>query len=127
MIKRSWIVSWRAVFLGVMFSALLSCTAVLRLFPNEIPIADAGLDQTGVGTGTPVYLDGSGSRDPDGDSLRYTWFFWDAPSGSSALLYNYTSASPYFTPDQTGTYVFLLIVDDGLEESKPDRVEISTN
>jgi hypothetical protein len=73
-----------------------------------------------------VYLDGSGSRDPDGDRLNYTWFFWNAPDASSTVLYNYKSVSPYFEVDATGTYVFLLVVDDGLQESKPDRVEIST-
>jgi hypothetical protein len=101
------------------------CDAVLRLFPNEIPIANAGVDQSDVPLGVAVYLDGSASRDPDGDNLSYTWFFWDAPAGSNAVLYGYRTDQPYFTPDQAGTYVFILVVDDGLEESKPDRVEIT--
>ena len=106
---------------------LLCCDTILRLFPNEIPIADAGPDQSGVPVGNTVYLDGSASRDPDGDKLQYTWFFWDAPATSNAALYDYQTARPHFTPDQTGTYVFILVVSDGLEESKPDTVNITTS
>lgn len=105
----------------------LRCNAILRLFPNEIPIAEAGPDQSGVPVGITVHLDGSASSDPDGDKIRYTWFFWDGPASSDAMLYGYQTARPYFTPDQPGTYVFILVVDDGLEESKPDRVEITTS
>ncbi|MDX1547965.1 MAG: thrombospondin type 3 repeat-containing protein [Rhodothermales bacterium] len=39
-------------------------------------VADAGPDQTAectAPTGTPVTLDGSGSFDPDGDALSFTW------------------------------------------------------
>jgi hypothetical protein len=124
--KRPLVILWRAVLLVLVLSTLLSCKAVLRLFPNQLPIADAGPDQFNVPIGTKVYLDGSGSWDPDGDRLDYTWFPWAVPGASSTVLYNYKSVSSYFEVDATGTYVFLLIVDDGLQESKPDRVEIST-
>lgn len=39
---------------------------------NELPIADAGEDQTVV-EGQSVLLDGSGSSDPDGEIVRYVW------------------------------------------------------
>ncbi|MGQ9602400.1 MAG: PKD domain-containing protein, partial [Candidatus Bipolaricaulia bacterium] len=60
---------------------------------NRPPIADAGLDQE-VDVGERVQLDGSGSFDPDGDSLSYSWAFISKPSGSMAAL----SESPIVDP-----------------------------
>ena len=39
---------------------------------NDFPVADAGDDQT-VNENTTVNLDGSGSFDPEGESLSYSW------------------------------------------------------
>src|SRR5439155_17546616 len=43
--------------------------------PNQNPVANAGLDQTVVVSGalTAVTLNGTGSSDPDGDTLTYAW------------------------------------------------------
>lgn len=44
--------------------------------PNQDPTADAGLDQIvecAASGGSPVTLNGTSSRDPDGDALTYTW------------------------------------------------------
>ena len=74
----------------------------------------------------PFYLQGSGD-DPDGDDLSYLWVYYDAPLGSSAGLYGYTSATAYFFPDLTGDYVFLFQVNDGLEDSKPVKVTVTVD
>ena len=47
---------------------------------NAAPVADAGLDQTvpepfsgTTSCPTPIYLEGAGSYDPDGDGIHYRW------------------------------------------------------
>ena len=40
--------------------------------PNQPPVANAGQNQT-VNSGDSVTLDGSGSKDPDGNITSYSW------------------------------------------------------
>lgn len=91
---------------------------------NNPPIADAGPDKSGV-VGVPVNLNGSGSSDPNGDTLTYQWSVGSAPSGSTATISNPTSVTPSFTPDLPGTYTIQLVVNDGQVNSNPDTVIIS--
>src|SRR5437868_7080616 len=60
---------------------------------NLAPIADAGPDRTEL-LGTPVTLDGTGSRDPNGTPITYAWRVMTQPSGSQAVLLNATSKTP---------------------------------
>lgn len=53
--------------------------------PNSPPTANAGPDQT-VNLGAVVTLDGSGSADPEGDTVTYQWTITSAPGGSTASL-----------------------------------------
>lgn len=92
---------------------------------NSPPISNAGADQT-VYVAQAVTLDGSGSTDPDGQSLRYTWSFVSRPAGSSATLSSPSTVRPVFTPDREGDYVVRLVVNDGIVDSAPDTVLIST-
>ena len=90
---------------------------------NLPPIADAGENQF-VKVGGDVQLDGSGSSDPDGDTLSYLWTLRSRPANSNAVIVDPASVSPYITPDQAGEYVVELIVSDGQEDSVADTVTI---
>ena len=87
------------------------------------PIADAGVDQS-VTEGTLVTLDASGSNDPDGDSLTYTW---TQTAGPSAVLSDANAAQPTFTaPNQATSYTmtFEVAVSDGVT-TKTDTVTVN--
>ena len=66
---------------------------------NHAPVANAGADVS-VTTGQLVALNGSGSSDPDGDTLTYAWTIVSAPSGSTAALVGATTVAPTLTPDR---------------------------
>jgi MYXO-CTERM domain-containing protein len=91
---------------------------------NQAPEADAGDDAEG-SVGVVVGLDGSGSTDPDGDPLTYTWRLVGQPSSSSASLVDDDRADPQFIPDVAGRYVVGLVVSDGALDSAEDSVEIT--
>jgi len=91
--------------------------------PTSLPVADAGPDQT-VDSQTTVNLDGSGSSDPDGHALSYSWMFTSVPQGSVAALVSPTSINPDFIPDVAGDYVVMLTVDDGIDGADMDTVTV---
>jgi hypothetical protein len=86
--------------------------------PVEAPVANAGLDQTVEQTyyqGADVTLDGSGSNDPDGDPLTYSWT-WD---DGSATGVNPTVSLPL------GITTITLVVNDGTVDSDSATVVIT--
>ncbi|MDD1721779.1 MAG: PKD domain-containing protein [Euryarchaeota archaeon] len=92
---------------------------------NQLPIANAGANQTGK-AGTVVTLDGRGSGAPGGGALTYSWSFSSAPKNSTARLVNNTSDRVTFTPDKAGTYVVSLVVKDGAgRQSTPDTTNVT--
>jgi hypothetical protein len=89
---------------------------------NHLPVAAAGADQS-VDAGTPVQLDGTGSHDPDGSPLTYSW---TQAAGPAVTLSSATAAQPTFTaPSVAGTLRFALVVNDGVLNSIPDTVAVT--
>ena len=91
-----------------------------------IPVAVTGGPQTFAYTDLPaaVSLDGTDSYDPDGDPISsYSWTVVEIPSGSSAALDDATSATPSFTADLPGTYLFLLQVTADGEDSETGALD----
>lgn len=93
---------------------------------NTTPMANAGAAQNVV-TGTLVTLDGSGSNDANGDTITYSWSITSKPSGSSAVLSEQTNVKPTFTPDVDGSYVFNLVVNDGMVNSDASTVTVTAS
>jgi PKD repeat protein len=75
--------------------------------PNSAPVADAGPDQN-ANLSQTVYFDGSGSYDPDSDTLTYKWFFGD---GASTGWQSSSQASHAYSA--VGNYTVTLNVTDG--------------
>lgn len=92
---------------------------------NSVPAANAGPNQI-VSVGTTVVLDGTASRDADGNALIWKWAMITKPTGSVAALNDPTIARPSFTVDRDGEYIAQLIVNDGLLDSRPATVMIQT-
>ena len=90
---------------------------------NNAPIASAGADQD-LSTISIVILDGSGSYDPDGDPITYSWTQMGGPSVS---LSSSTASQPTFTPPADGIYGFSLYISDGMLTSTADTVLISVD
>jgi len=91
---------------------------------NSPPTASAGPDQN-VAESTNVDLDGSGSSDPDGDTLSYSW---SQTGGPNVTLNGAGTAQPSFTaPDVAAgnpvTLTFELTVNDGADNAT-DSVDI---
>ncbi|NIO61507.1 MAG: tandem-95 repeat protein, partial [Gammaproteobacteria bacterium] len=91
---------------------------------NRAPLADAGPDQLNIDAGSLVTLDGSGSYDPDGDSIGY---HWAQVFGPSVTLSDTNLVNPAFIPAVRGNYEFELLVDDGVLYSSPDTVLVSVS
>jgi bifunctional chitinase/lysozyme len=81
---------------------------------NLRPIADAGESLT-VRPGERVVLDGTASRDPDGDRLQFTWQQLLAPGLDIPLSGAFSSRPQFIAPSVTSVTIlsFELFVSDG--------------
>ncbi len=83
---------------------------------NLPPEADAGGPYNGI-AGQTVQFNGSGSSDPDGDPLTYSWDFGDGTAG--------TGMTPTHTYAAAGNYTATLIVNDGIADSLEDTAVVN--
>ena len=94
---------------------------------NQAPAANAGPDQN-VNQSVSVTLDGTGSTDPDGGLLAYSWL---QTGGTPAVtLDNPSSAQPRFLADTRGatsSLVFKLTVTDPGGLSASDQCSVVVN
>lgn len=91
---------------------------------NLAPVADAGAGQN-VLEGAPVSLDGSRSRDPDGDPLTYQW---TQMGGPGVALSGANTARPSFIAPMVNLneiLEFRLQVSDGQLMSAPSVVRVT--
>jgi hypothetical protein len=103
-------------------SSMISSVASGRLI---IPVANAGSNQT-VPLNREVVLNGSGSYDPQGHSLSYSWSYQNAPDlNNTPSLSDPASVAPTFVPDLEGDYVLLLVVFTEFWQSPPATVTIT--
>jgi len=83
-------------------------TCATNLAPTAVIAPTTALD-----AGQLLNLDGTGSSDPEAQTLSYLWQVLEAPVGSTAALATPTAATTDFTPDVAGAYLVQLTVDDG--------------
>ena len=88
---------------------------------HDPPIADAGPDQI-VTVDTEVSFDGSGSRDPDGGELTYSWDF-----GADAVPATGSGVTPSCSYTMTGAKTATLTVTDDEGVSRSDTVTITVH
>lgn len=92
---------------------------------NLPPVAEAGPDQT-ITEGSLGFLTGSGSFDPEGDLLEYSWEIVET-SGPVIELINPLAISPFFFTVDDGSYRIQLTVTDSLGASGTDTMNLQVN
>jgi len=100
-------------------------TTLIQTEPvNQAPTANAGADQT-VASGASVSLDGTGSSDPDADTLT---FAWTQTGGTAVTLTGANTATPSFTaPAGPATLTFQLEVCDPEPLCDTDTVVVTVS
>ncbi|MDE2861131.1 MAG: Ig-like domain-containing protein, partial [Chloroflexota bacterium] len=92
---------------------------------NDVPTASAGADQTATAASV-VTLDGTGSRDPEGDSLSYAWRQEGEPQVT--ITGADSAVATFLVPEGITTdveLVFTLVVtDEAGAASEPDAVSV---
>jgi glucose/arabinose dehydrogenase len=84
---------------------------------NQAPVAVASANPTSGPTPLSVSFSSAGSRDPEGQSLTYSWTFGDGATS--------TAANPTHTYNQPGQYTVRLSVSDGVNTTVSTPLTIS--
>ena len=96
----------------------------IQVTVTQPPVANAGNDQL-VLAGSPVSLDGTGSSDPDGTIVSYSW---TQTAGTSVILTGADTSMPSFTaPNTSETLTFELTVTDDKGATASDTVTVTVN
>ena len=106
-------------------ASLPAIVTIIVKHANHPPIANAGQDQA-VNAGYVVSLDGSGSKDPDGDPLTYLWTQTAGPTvkldGANTPIARFTAPSNISANTTLG---FKLTVKDDKNAANADNVKVT--
>ncbi|MCY1125457.1 putative Ig domain-containing protein [Frigidibacter sp. RF13] len=114
---------------GVQNSVADTVSITVNPAANLAPTANAGPDQS-VASAALVSLTGAGSSDPESQPLSYGW---TQTAGPTVTLTGAATASPGFTAPTLGwnapaaVLTFQLIVNDGVQNSAADSVDVTVN
>ena len=92
---------------------------------NQSPTANAGNAQTITLPTSSVTLDGTGSYDPDGSIVKYSWSLVSGATGTA--ISTPAGATTTVSGLTAGTYTFKLTVTDNDGASATDQVTITVN
>ncbi len=101
---------------GTVYSSWVNTTVTITTGTNQPPVADAGGPYSGT-EGQLVQFDGTGSSDPDGDPLSYSWTLSDGRT--------MTGSQPSISFATAGSYTVTLVVSDGQASSTPSTASIT--
>ncbi|MEJ0106386.1 MAG: PKD domain-containing protein [Bacteroidota bacterium] len=107
------------------FTGSDSVVVTVNAVANQLPVANAGANQTITLPANSVTLDGSSSADPDGTISAYTWSKVSGPA--QGTISNTSAASTSITNLAQGIYVFKLTVKDNGNATAADSVTITVN
>jgi len=95
------------------------------ILPNQLPVANAGNDQTIILPTTTASLDGRSSFDPDGTITGYGWKQISGPSASTITPGNKSTTT--VSKLSAGQYIFELTVTDNNGKTTADRITVQVN
>ena len=93
---------------------------------NQLPVANAGTDQTVTLPTSTTTLSGSGT-DADGTITSYAWVKLSGPTGGGGAISSPTSATTNITGLLQGTYQFQLTVTDNNGGTATDVIQVTVN